>query len=215
MRLLHYHVHKLPPLSQYTGSLQNSLSRCPSLLSVPRSHLLASAQCLKTRCQFSSQQVLKILKTTPEALIQDPNHLEELFQYAYFRMGGKHGDILSSGIFQKSLNEIRVRHHFLERLGRFIPPTKKGLCPPSNPKIKEIVQLSEEDFLSQIARSSSEEFNIFQKILEREEMESAEAMEEDQDNLSTDDEYSETEEESETNDDSEDEDYAESVQGDQ
>lgn len=197
------------------GSLQSSLSRCPSLLSIPHSRLLASVQCLKTRCQFSSQQVQKILNTTPEALTQDPNHLEELFQYAYFRMGGKHGDIISSGIFQKSLYEIRVRHHFLERLGRFIPPNKNGLCPLSNPKIKEVVQLSEEDFLSRIARSSSEEFNIFQKILEREERESAEEIEEDQDNLSTDEEFSENEEESEKEDDSDDENYPESFQGDQ
>lgn len=72
------------------------------------------------------------------------------------------------------------------------------------------MQLSEEDFLSQVARSSSQEFNIFQKILEREERENAEVMEEDEDNLSTDEEYSENEEES----DSDDEDYAESVQGD-
>ncbi|XP_040204839.1 transcription termination factor 4, mitochondrial isoform X4 [Rana temporaria] len=204
-------VDTLRSLGLGEGSLQNSLSRCPSILAMPRSRLLASAQCLKTRCQFSSQQVQKILNTTPEALTKDPNHLEELFQYAYFRMGGKHGDIISSGIFQKSLKEIRVRHHFLERLGRFIPPNKNLLCPLTNPKIKEVVQLSEEDFLSQVARSSSEEFNIFQKILEREERENAEVMEEDEDNLSTDEEYSENEEES----DSDDEDYAESVQGDQ
>lgn len=80
MSTLHYCVHNLSPLSQYTGSLQNSLSRCPSILSMPRSRLLASAQCLKTQCQFSSQQVQKILNITPEALTKDPNHLEELFQ---------------------------------------------------------------------------------------------------------------------------------------
>ncbi|KAM5164750.1 transcription termination factor 4, mitochondrial isoform 2-T2 [Mantella aurantiaca] len=188
------------------GSLQNSLSRCPSLLSLPRSRLLASAQCLKTRCQFSSQQVLKILHTAPEVLTQDPNYLEELFQYVYFRMGGKQGDILSSGIFQKTLNEIKVRHQFLERLGRFLPPNKNGLCPPSNPKIKEVVHLSEEDFLSQVAHTSSEEFIIFQKILEREERERTE----EQDNLSTDEE----DEDSEKEDDSDDENYTESIQRD-
>ncbi|XP_018423403.1 PREDICTED: transcription termination factor 4, mitochondrial [Nanorana parkeri] len=186
------------------GSLQNSLSMCPTLLSMPRSRLVASAQCLKTRCQFSSQQVLKILTTTPEALTKDPNHLEELFQYAYFRMGGTHGDIPSSGIFQRSLFEIKVRHQFLERLGRFLPPNKNGQCPPSNPKLKEVVLLSEEDFLARVACSSTEEFHIFQKILEREERESAEGMEEDQDNLSTDEE---------DEDDSDDENYTDSIQG--
>ncbi|XP_068136733.1 transcription termination factor 4, mitochondrial isoform X2 [Hyperolius riggenbachi] len=163
------------------GSLQNAVVRCPALMSIPRSHLLAAVQCLKTRCQFSSQQVLKILRTTPEALSQDPKYLHEVFQYVYFRMGGKHVDMISSGIFQSPLHEIRVRHEFLERLGKFQPPNKKGLCPPTNPKLKEVMQLSEGDFLSHIAHSSPIEFSVFCKILAREEQENAEDAEDEQD----------------------------------
>ncbi|KAM9316465.1 transcription termination factor 4, mitochondrial [Gastrophryne carolinensis] len=182
------------------GSLQNSVFRCPSLLAIPRSRLTAAAQCLKTRCQFSSHQLLKMLNTTPEALTLDPDQLEQLFQYVYFRMGGKQRDILSAGVFQSSLNEIKARHQFLERLGVFQPPNKNGQCPPTNPKIKDVVQLSEEDFISRVACSSLEEFAVFRKILEREEQEHAEDAEE---QISSDEE--DEKEDSETIEDSDDE----------
>ncbi|XP_075057897.1 transcription termination factor 4, mitochondrial isoform X2 [Mixophyes fleayi] len=206
-------VDTLRSLGLGEGSLQNSLSRCPSLLSVPRSRLLNLAQCLKTRCQFSSQQVQKILNTIPETLTQDPNYVEEAFQYVYFRMGGKHGEIISSEIFLTPLNEIKVRHQFLERLGRFLPPDKRGVCPPSNPKLKEIIQLSEEDFLSRIACSSSEELYTFRKIMDREEREGGkdgEDMVDSGDELSNDDE--DEEQDSDSEDDSEGEDYEGNIQ---
>ncbi|KAM3931702.1 transcription termination factor 4, mitochondrial isoform 2-T2 [Leptodactylus fuscus] len=190
------------------GSLQNSLSSCPALLSVPRSRLMAATQFLKAQCQFTSQQLLKILNTAPETLTQDPSKLEEVFQYVYFRMGGKHGEMISSQVFQVSVDEIKVRHQFLERLGKFHPPDKKMVCPPSNPKLKDVIQLSEEDFLSRIACSSSEEFSTFRKILEREERENEQQME------GTEDELSEDEEDSESEDDSGDEDSKEDIYSD-
>ncbi|KAG8580671.1 hypothetical protein GDO81_007383 [Engystomops pustulosus] len=185
------------------GSLQNSLSRCPALLSVPRSHLQAVIHCLKNRCQFTSLQVLKILHAAPETLTQDPSHIEDLFQYVYFRMGAKHQDIISSQVFETSVNEIKVRHQFLERLGKFQPPDKKRVCPPSNPKLKEVIQLSEEDFLTRVAHSSSEELDTFRKILEREEREGAQDIEDEEDELINNDDDSA----------SENEDYEENVQG--
>ncbi|KAM4771153.1 transcription termination factor 4, mitochondrial [Rhinophrynus dorsalis] len=153
------------------GILQRSVSRCPSLLSLPRSQVLAAVQCLRQRCRFSAKQLSDILRSTPEALTQDPSSLEEAFQYVYFRMGGKQKDIITSGLFRTSLNEVRVRHQFLERLGRYQPPSKKVVSPLSNPKLKEVIMLPEEDFLSRIARASPEELHTFRKILAREEIE--------------------------------------------
>ncbi|XP_077147139.1 transcription termination factor 4, mitochondrial isoform X2 [Ranitomeya variabilis] len=202
-------VDALRALGLGEGSMQNSLSRCPALLFLSRSRLTAAIQCLKSRCHFTSQQVLNILNSTPEILTQDPSHMEDLFQYVYFRMGGNHREIISAQVFQTSLDEIRVRHQFLERLGRFQPPNKKRECPPSNPKLKEVIQLSEEDFLSKTARSSVEEFNTFRKILEREEQEGEQDKEDIKDVPSNDEDDDETNSDSE--DDSEDEDYKENV----
>ncbi|XP_073437312.1 transcription termination factor 4, mitochondrial isoform X3 [Dendrobates tinctorius] len=202
-------VDALRALGLGEGSMQNILSRCPALLSLSRSRVTAAIQCLKSRCHFTSEQVLKILNSTPEILTQDPSHVEDVFQYVYFRMGGSHREIVSSQVFQTSFDEIRVRHQFLERLGRFQPPNKKRECPPSNPKLKEVIQLSEEDFLSKTARSSVEEFNTFRKILEREEQEGEQDKEDTDDELSNDEDDDETN--SDSDDDSEGEDYKENV----
>ncbi|XP_044147488.1 transcription termination factor 4, mitochondrial isoform X2 [Bufo gargarizans] len=202
-------VDTLRSLGLGEGSLQNSLSRCSALLLVPRSRLLAATQCLKMKCQFTSQQVLKILNTAPETLTQDPRYLEDVFQYIYFRMGGNQGEMISSQVFQVSLNEIRVRHQFLERLGKFYPPNKKRVCPTSNPKLKEVIQLAEEDFLSHTAHSTLEEFNTFRKILEREEHEAEQQMEDTEDELSSDED--DDEQDSDSEDDSADEDHEENA----
>ncbi|KAM4693952.1 transcription termination factor 4, mitochondrial [Discoglossus pictus] len=184
------------------GSLQRSVSSCPDLLSLPRYRILAAAQCLKQHCKFSSQQVTQILRSSPEALTQDPQYLEEIFQYVYFRMGGTQQEMISSGLFRTSLNEIRVRHQFLERLGRFHPPSKKRIMPLANPKIKEVIVLSEQDFLSRVAQASHEELQTFRKIIEREE---SEAPNEDDGNNTSSDSDNE-EEESDTDSDGEGED---------
>uniref|UniRef100_A0A8C5PV61 Mitochondrial transcription termination factor 4 n=1 Tax=Leptobrachium leishanense TaxID=445787 RepID=A0A8C5PV61_9ANUR len=179
------------------GSLQVSLSRCPSILSMSRTQVLAAVQRLKHRCKFSTQQVSKILHTTPETLTHDPKYLEEVFQYVYFRMGGKQKDMLASGLFLTSLNEVKVRHQFLERLGLFLPPDRKGQCPASNPKMKDIFKPSEKDFLEGVAQSSPEEFHTFRKIVQREELEAVEESEDDGENssFSSDDEEDDTDQE--------------------
>ncbi|XP_069831580.1 transcription termination factor 4, mitochondrial isoform X2 [Dendropsophus ebraccatus] len=202
-------VDTLRTLGLGEGSLQNSVSRCPGLLSVPRFRLLAATQCLKSQCHFTSQQVLKILNTVPETFTQDPSHLQDVFQYVYFRMGGNHREMVSSQVFQTSIDEIKVRHQFLERLGKFRPPDKKRVCPPSNPKLKEVIQFSEDDFLSHVARSSTEEFNTFRKILEREEREGEKSMEDLEDELSNDED--DDKQDSDSEDDSDGEDYKENV----
>ncbi|KAE8604523.1 hypothetical protein XENTR_v10014732 [Xenopus tropicalis] len=174
VRELRDRTENLRSLGLGEGFLQRSLSRCPALLSLPRSHVLAAAKCLRQRCQFSALQLTDILRFSPEALTYDPSYLEEAFQYVYFRMGASHKDIITSGLFQTSLDEIRVRHQFLERLGRFLPPDKKGVSPPSNPKLKEVTALSDSDFLAHVARVSPEELHTFRKIFAREELEAGE-----------------------------------------
>ncbi|KAG8445393.1 hypothetical protein GDO86_010250 [Hymenochirus boettgeri] len=187
------------------GFLHKSLSRCPSLLSLPRSQVLAAVKCLKQRCKFSAQQVTDILCSSPEAITQDPSYLEEVFQYVYFRMGGTHKDIITSGLFLMPLNEIRVRHQFLERLGRFCPPNKKGVSPSSNPKLKQVLRFSERDFLTHIAQTSSEELHVFRNLLAREEKDSK-GDEDDEENIeSTDSEEENTDSEKEESDSEEEE----------
>lgn len=96
-------------------------------------------------------------------------------------MGIKHGEIVQSGFFQASLAEINKRINFLERLGRYQTPDKKGQTQIVNPKLKSIIGASEQDFVTEVACSSIEEYEVFKKLLADEEeqrRQQEEAMEE-------------------------------------
>lgn len=96
-------------------------------------------------------------------------------QYAYFRMGVKHADVVKTDFLQYSITKIRQRHTFLERLGRYQTPDKKGQTQIPNPLVKDILRVSEAEFLARTAHSSAEEFEVFKKLLAREEEEESES----------------------------------------
>lgn len=87
-------------------------------------------------------------------------------------MGIKQRDIVRSDFLQYSVTKIKQRHMYLERLGRYQTPDKKGQTQIPNPLLKDILRVSEDEFLARTACSSAEEFEVFKKLLEREEEES-------------------------------------------
>lgn len=96
-------------------------------------------------------------------------------QYAYFRMGVKHADVVRTDFLQYSITKTRQRHTFLERLGRYQTPDKKGQTQVPNPPVRDILRVSEAEFLARTACSSAEEFEVFKKLLAREEEEESES----------------------------------------
>ncbi|MGH0146823.1 UNVERIFIED_CONTAM: hypothetical protein FKN15_024073 [Acipenser sinensis] len=91
-------------------------------------------------------------------------------EYAYFRMGIWHTDMVKSGLFRVPLEEIRSRHVFLERLGVYETPGKKGQTRIINPKLKDFLGALE-DFLTKVARALPDEFQVFRKLLTHEQEE--------------------------------------------
>lgn len=77
---------------------------------------------------------------------------------------------MKARLFRMSFAELRNRHIFLERRGLYQTPYK-GQTQTNNPKLKDIVQLSEKDFLANLACSTPEEYEVFKKLLAREEEE--------------------------------------------
>ncbi|XP_039343450.1 transcription termination factor 4, mitochondrial isoform X3 [Mauremys reevesii] len=151
------------------GNLQRVVSHCPSIFTLSWKKIDAVVRVFKEKCIFTVDQVTEILHRCPNVLLEEPNDLEYKFQYVYFRMGVKHKAVVKSGLFQTPIAEVKNRHIFLERLGLYQTPDKKGQTQIVNPKLKEIVQVSEGDFLAKIAHSSLEEFEVFKKLLAREE----------------------------------------------
>uniref|UniRef100_A0A8C8S1A4 Transcription termination factor 4, mitochondrial n=1 Tax=Pelusios castaneus TaxID=367368 RepID=A0A8C8S1A4_9SAUR len=152
------------------GNLQRVLRRYPTIFTLPWKKIDAVVRMFKT-CLFPVAQVTEILQSCPNVLLEEPQDLEYKFQYAYFRMGIDHRVMVKSGLFRMSLAELKNRHIFLERLGLYQTPDKKGQTQIVNPKLKEIIRVSQKDFLAKMAHSSLEEFEVFRKLLAREEEE--------------------------------------------
>ncbi|KAM6442710.1 transcription termination factor 4, mitochondrial [Liasis olivaceus] len=150
-------------------SLNHVAVHFPSIFTLPHKRIKALEHLLKEKCLFTMAQISKILRTCPQLLLEELNDVEYKFQFAYFRMGIKHAEIVQSGFFQAPLAEINKRISFLERLGRYQTPDKKGQTQIVNPKLKRIIRASEQDFVTEIACSSIEEYEIFKKLLAHEE----------------------------------------------
>lgn len=99
-------------------------------------------------------------------------------------MGVQQKEMVKARLFQTPFAELRNRHIFLERRGLYETP-HKGQTQTNNPKLKDILWLPEKDFLASLAYSTPEEYEVFKKLLAREE----EKEEEDVDALYTEDDY--------------------------
>ncbi|XP_042650670.1 transcription termination factor 4, mitochondrial [Tyto alba] len=162
------------------GRLQRAVSRCPQLFTLPRRRLAAAVRLLRERCLFTAEQLKEVLATSPAVLLEEPRCLHHHFQYAYFRMGVQQKEMVKARLFQMPFAELRTRHIFLERRGFYQTPCK-GQTTTSNPKLKDILQLPEKDFLASLAHSTPEEYEVFKKLLAREEEEEEEDDKEEED----------------------------------
>ncbi|XP_061201297.1 transcription termination factor 4, mitochondrial [Neopsephotus bourkii] len=174
---------KLRCLGLDGGQLQRALIRCPELFTLPRKRMAAAVRLLRERCLFTAEQLREVLWTCPNVLLEEPHQLHHHFQYVYFRMGVQQKEMVKARLFRMPFAELRNRHIFLERRGLYQTPYK-GQTQTNNPKLKDIIQLSEKDFLANLARSTPEEFEVFKKLLAREE-EEEEGEEENRDALYT------------------------------
>ncbi|KAK2538265.1 Mterf4 [Columba guinea] len=155
------------------GQLQRALGRCPQLFSAPRRRMAAAVRLLRERCLFTAEQLREVLGTCPAVLLEEPRRLHHHFQYAYFRMGVSQKEMVKARLFQMPFPELRNRHIFLERRGLYQTPYK-GQTQTSNPKLKDILQLTEKDFLASLACATAEEYDVFKRLLAREEEEEEE-----------------------------------------
>ncbi|XP_059249890.1 transcription termination factor 4, mitochondrial [Mustela nigripes] len=179
------------------GKLKTVLLCCPEIFTMHQRDIDSIVGVLKEKCLFTVQQVTKILHRCPYVLREDPGELEYKFQYAYFRMGVKHSDMVRTDFLQYSITKIKQRHVFLERLGRYQTPDKKGQTQIPNPLLKDILRVSEAEFLARTACSSTEEFEVFKKLFAREEEEGSKSHMPYSKSLSLDEDEDEDEEEEE------------------
>ncbi|XP_076837460.1 transcription termination factor 4, mitochondrial [Brachyhypopomus gauderio] len=171
---LHQRIDKLRKLGFGEGSLQRVVSFYPQILCVGVKRLNAVTRLLREDCQFTAEHLTHILRDSPAVVQERLARVEYLFQYAYFRMGCRHGDMVKAKLFGVPLDELRCRHGFLERRGLYQTPDKKGQTLAINPPLTDVLGVSEEIYLTKVAKATQEEFDVFRKLLAREEEEEEE-----------------------------------------
>ncbi|KAG5286032.1 hypothetical protein AALO_G00010230 [Alosa alosa] len=170
-------IQNLWKLGLVEGSIQRVISYHPHILTIPAKRVNAAVQFIRTKCLFTAQQMREILRDSPEVAEEDLNELEHKFQYAYFRMGVKQAEMVKAKLFKVSMEELRCRHCFLERRGFYQTPDKKGQTLIINPKLKDILSATEDIYLSQFAKATKEELDVFRKLVAREDEEKGNTLE--------------------------------------
>ncbi|XP_006814988.2 transcription termination factor 4, mitochondrial-like [Saccoglossus kowalevskii] len=147
------------------GTLQKTIASCPTILIVKTKQFKLILKTLKERCQFSKEQVCKIIQTCPTVVHEDAYKMEVKFQYVYFTMGiqDPKSQVIAR-VFKHNLFHIRKRHEFLERMGLYERPDKKGMTQIENPSLKQIIDTTNERFAVKIAKSSVEDFQAFSNV---------------------------------------------------
>nr|XP_032821748.1 transcription termination factor 4, mitochondrial-like [Petromyzon marinus] len=166
------------------GWLEHAVASTPELLAQTERSISERVNMLRSDCLFNGKQSQEIARTTPRALLHTPYHLQFTFQYAYFRMGMSHAEMVTTRIFGADQRRVRTRHQFLERRGLFSVersgphatpdprgPSQPGLGSSQNPKAAHIIRLPDGVFLTKLANGASkEELEVFSRLLAREEL---------------------------------------------
>ncbi|GAA6234789.1 transcription termination factor 4, mitochondrial [Lates japonicus] len=166
--LLQQRIDNLRKVGLGEGSLQRVVAHYPQILTVTVKKLKHVVAFLREKCLFTVQQVTDILRDSPAIVLEDLSQVEYKFQYVYFRMGVKQAEMIKSRLFRFALDEIRCRHCFLERRGLYQTPDKKGQTVIINPQLDSILSADQDTFLRTIAKASAEEYEVFQRLMDRE-----------------------------------------------
>uniref|UniRef100_A0A3Q3XLR5 Mitochondrial transcription termination factor 4 n=1 Tax=Mola mola TaxID=94237 RepID=A0A3Q3XLR5_MOLML len=158
----------LRKLGLVEGSLQRVVAHYPQILTVPVKTVKRAVLFLREKCLFTAQQVTDILRDSPATVVENMGQLEYKFQYVYFRMGVKQAEMVKSRLFRFTLDEVRQRHCFLERRGLYQTPDKNGQTIIINPKLDGILHVDQDTFLTQVAKASAEEYDVFKRLMARE-----------------------------------------------
>lgn len=79
--------------------------------------------------------------------------------------------MVKAKLFRLSADDLRCRHGFLERRGLYQTPDKKGQTLVLNPRLKDFLLVSEDIYVEKIAKATQEEFDVFCKLMTREQEE--------------------------------------------
>lgn len=147
--------------------LSNILTTHPYLLDVDINHVTKTVK--QYQLQFESK------RRVGKLLFLAPNILEESWEIVCNKLNylnelcTDNSDIVASGVLAHSLFHIKARHEFLIRAGVYKRPQKDFVKRLSkNPSLDNIVNTTDDEFVSKVAGLSLFEYNVFLDMFEEE-----------------------------------------------
>lgn len=118
----------------------------------------------------SSKNVWKLLMNCPTLIEQTDANIEAKITYMKETMRIEIPEIVKSEALGKSLEDIRCRHVFMERLGIFKPrPLKADPNEPTkNPRLYKITDTTEKTFATKVCHVTLMEYEAFKELFARE-----------------------------------------------
>ncbi|KAG4069112.1 hypothetical protein HA402_008423 [Bradysia odoriphaga] len=118
----------------------------------------------------TEMNIFRLLYASPNVLAETEECTKAKMDYMTKVMRLDETQASKSSAFSYSLDEIKLRHVFLDRLGLFKPknPKVSSLQPSKNPKTSSIFDCSDREFATKTCGVTVEEFETFRELYRRE-----------------------------------------------
>lgn len=169
------------------------ITKYPALMDINDKRMLLKQVAFLRSYVGSIKNVWKLLMNCPTLIEQSAAVIEAKILYIKDVMHIEIPEIVKSEALSKSLDEIKYRHIFLERLALFKPrPLKADPNDPSkNPRLYKITDTSDKTFATKVCHVSLAEYEAFRELfsreLERKQREEEDDYDEDEDDEEDDD----------------------------
>lgn len=136
------------------------VTRLPRMITGSLEPIKENLKVFEIEFGFRKNEIQQIALRVPKMLAGNKKKLTETFDYVHNTMGIPHHIITHfPQVFNTSLLKIKERHEFLTFLGRAIyDPTQ-----PNYVSLDKLVSMTNETFCEEIAKTSTQDFEQFQK----------------------------------------------------
>lgn len=150
--------------------LQGLLTKHPELI------LFGNIKHLRNRVAFIEQFVTtpknawRLFMSSPEICFQPLPDIKAKFDYLLDKMRVPVPEVVDSDVFIHSLEHIKTRHIFMDRLGLYKLRSKKADEDEvnQNPRLNKIMDSSDKTFARKLCHVTLEEYEVFQELIKRE-----------------------------------------------
>ncbi|XP_031623762.1 transcription termination factor 4, mitochondrial isoform X2 [Contarinia nasturtii] len=145
-------------------------AQCPELLDFDDSGYIAKRYGKLREIFFTPKNIWRILMASPNVMVDSMTTIKEKVDYILNTMEADVTDLVKSGSLGLPLKTIKTRHVLLARLGIYKKRNFRisELDANKNPRLARIMNASDEEFAKKTCAISTNEFEAFCELYERE-----------------------------------------------